>query len=52
MPVLAITKVGKYYRTTIPREVRRLLNIKEDDKIEWVFEGNRAIIRRKGRNHG
>ncbi len=48
MPVLAVTKVGRYYRTTIPREVRKLLNISENDEIEWVFEDNKVIIRKKG----
>ncbi len=48
MPVLATTKVGKYYRTTIPREVRKLLVIKENDEIEWVFENNKIIVRKKG----
>ncbi len=52
MPVLAITKVGKYYRTTIPREVRKLLNINENDKIEWIFEDNKVIIKKKGEKHG
>lgn len=27
MPVLAVARVGKYYRTTIPREVYRLLEL-------------------------
>jgi AbrB family looped-hinge helix DNA binding protein len=48
MPVLAVTRVGRYYRTTIPREVRKLLGINENDEIEWVFEGNKVIIRKKG----
>jgi len=52
MPVLAITKVGRYYRTTIPREVKKLLNINENDEIEWVFEDNKVIIRKKGEKHG
>lgn len=52
MPVLAVTKVGKYYRTTIPREVRKLLSINENDEIEWVFEDNKVIIRKKGEKHG
>lgn len=47
MPVLAVTKVGKYYRTTIPREVRKLLNINENDEIEWIFEDNKVIIKKK-----
>jgi len=52
MPVLAITKVGRYYRTTIPREVKKLLNINENDEIEWVFEDNKVIIRKKDEKHG
>lgn len=52
MPILATTKVGKYYRTTIPREVRKLLNINENDEIEWIFEDNKVFIRKKGEKHG
>lgn len=52
MPVLAITKVGRYHRTTIPREVRKFLGIKEKDEIEWVFEDNKVIVRKKGVKHG
>jgi len=52
MPVLAVTKVGKYYRTTIPREVRKLLNINENDEIEWIFEDDKVVVRKKGEKHG
>lgn len=46
MPVLAITRVGRYYRTTIPREVRKLLDIGEDDEVEWVFEDSKIVVRK------
>ena len=46
MPVLAITRIGRYYRTTVPREVRKLLNINENDMIEWVFEDGKVIVRK------
>lgn len=52
MPVLAVTRIGKYYRTTVPREVRKLLNIKENDEIEWIFEDSRIIIKKKGEKNG
>jgi AbrB family looped-hinge helix DNA binding protein len=52
MPVLAVTRVGRYYRTTIPREARKLLGINENDEIEWVFEDNKVVIRKKGGKHG
>jgi len=48
MPVLATTKVGRHYRTTVPREVRRLLGIDKDDRIEWVFEDSKVIVRKVG----
>jgi len=34
VPVLVTTRVGRYYRTTVPREIRRLLGINENDEIE------------------
>jgi len=49
MPILARTKVGKYFRTTVPREVRRILEIEENDVVEWVLEGDRIMFR-KGKN--
>lgn len=49
LPLLSKTKVGKNSRTTIPREVRKILDIKEGDFVEWVFEDGRIIVRRGGR---
>jgi antitoxin PrlF len=46
LPLLSKTKVGKNSRTTIPREVRKILDIKEGDFVEWAFEDGRIIIRR------
>ena len=37
MSVLAVTRIGRYYRTTVPREIHKLLGIKENDEIEWIF---------------
>jgi len=50
MPILATTRVGRYFRTTIPREVRKLLDINENDVIEWIFEDGKIVVRRGGRN--
>ncbi len=49
MPVLAKTRIGKYFRTTVPREVRKILEIKENDIVEWVLEKDKIIVR-KGKN--
>jgi AbrB family looped-hinge helix DNA binding protein len=45
-PTLSRTRVGRYSRTTIPREVRRLLGISEGDVVEWVYEDGKIIVRR------
>jgi len=47
MLVLAVTWVERYYRTTIPREVEKLLGVNEKDEIVWVFEKSKVVIRRK-----
>lgn len=52
MPVLAVTRIGRYYRTTIPREVRKLLGLNENDEVEWVFEDGKIVVRKRGGEHG
>ena len=46
MPLLSRTKIGRDLRTTVPREVRKILDIKEGDIVEWVFEDGKIIVRR------
>jgi AbrB family looped-hinge helix DNA binding protein len=46
MPLLSRTKIGRDLRTTAPREVRKILDIKEGDIIEWVYEDGRVYVRR------
>jgi len=52
MPVLATTRIGKYYRTTVPREVRKILELNENDEIEWVLENDRIIVRKRSGSCG
>ena len=52
MPVLAVTRIGKYYRTTVPREVRKILELNENDEIEWVFENDKIVVRKKHGSRG
>jgi len=49
-PTPSRTGVGRYNRTTAPREVRKLLGISEGDVVEWVFEDGKVVIRRGGRS--
>lgn len=46
MPILARTKVDKNNRTTVPREVRRLLELNNGDSIEWVYVDGRIYVRK------
>lgn len=38
------TKVDKLGRTSIPSEIRKRLNIMENDEIFWILENDRAYI--------
>lgn len=44
MAVLAIAKVGRDFRVTLPKEVRKLLELKEGDEL--VFFTTEGWIRR------
>jgi len=46
--VLASTKVGRRYRTTVPREVRKILDLGKEDEVEWAFEDGRVFVRKRG----
>jgi len=49
---LAVTRIGKYYRTTVPREVRKILELNENDEIEWVFENDKIVVRKRQGSRG
>jgi AbrB family looped-hinge helix DNA binding protein len=44
--ILEKTKVGRANRTTIPESIRKLLQIKEGDFLEWIFDNGRIFIRK------
>jgi bifunctional DNA-binding transcriptional regulator/antitoxin component of YhaV-PrlF toxin-antitoxin module len=50
MLTLFRTRVGRYSRTTVPREVRKLLGISEDDIVERVSEDGRVIVKKGGKD--
>ncbi len=43
MLIITITRMGKYYRTNIPREIRRLLGLSVDDAVEWIYVDDRVV---------
>lgn len=40
------TKLGKFNRTTVPESVRKLLQVKEGDYVEWIFNDGRILVRK------
>lgn len=42
--ILGKTKIGAYFRTTIPEDARNLLEIRQGDEIVWIQEGELIII--------
>ncbi|MCD6428199.1 MAG: AbrB/MazE/SpoVT family DNA-binding domain-containing protein [Desulfurococcales archaeon] len=46
--VLASTKLGRYNRTTVPNEVRKLLGLNEGDEVLWILEDDKIIIEKGG----
>jgi bifunctional DNA-binding transcriptional regulator/antitoxin component of YhaV-PrlF toxin-antitoxin module len=41
------TKLGKFNRTTIPESVRKLLQVREGDFVEWIFDNGRIFIKKR-----
>ena len=44
-----LTKLTSKNQTTIPEQIRKFLGIEPGDKVEWVIEGERVILRAKKR---
>lgn len=48
--ILKVTRLGRYHRTTVPEEVRKLLGLQEGDEIMWVLENGRILVEKGERN--
>ncbi len=42
--ILKVTRLGRYHRTTVPEEVRKLLGLGERDEVAWVLEDGRIVV--------
>ena len=40
------TRIGRHNGTTIPKEVRRFLEVEEEYKIELVFKTSKIYVRK------
>ena len=41
------TKVDKMGRTVIPSPIRKMLNIKEGDYVEWIVDDDKVFVRKR-----
>jgi len=47
MKILDVTNLTKRYQTTVPKLVRELLEIKNDeDRVVWILENGEIKVRR------
>ena len=44
--ILAVTSLTSRFQATVPKEVRQILNLTEKDRIIWISEGNKIVIRK------
>ena len=44
--VLNKTRIGRYFRTTVPSEVRKFLEVDTGDVVEWVFDDGKIVVRK------
>lgn len=44
---MVTTKVDKMGRTVIPSSIRKILNLKEGDRVEWSLEEGKVVVRKK-----
>ena len=47
MSTATVTSKGQI---TIPKEIRKLLQVEEGDRIDFVIEGARVVMRKPGRS--
>lgn len=41
---MAISKIGRRGQTTIPGEIRKMLNLKEGSRVAFIRRGNEIVI--------
>jgi len=47
MPVLTRTRIDKYYRITFLSAVHKLLELKENDEVKWIFKNGLVYVRKE-----
>ena len=46
MPMLARSKLWGKGHTTVPNEVRKLLDLNNGDHIEWIYEDGKVVVKK------
>jgi len=46
MKILDVTGVTKRFQTTVPKTVREILNVSNDDRIVWILDNGEIKIKK------
>ena len=44
--ILDVTSITKRFQTTVPKKVREILNISNEDRIVWIHENGEIKIKK------
>jgi len=44
--ILDVTSVTKRFQTTVPKNVREILNVSNEDRIIWIYENGEIKVRK------
>jgi AbrB family looped-hinge helix DNA binding protein len=44
--IIALSRVYQRGKTQVPKEVRDILGIEDGDKVLWLFESGKLIVRK------
>lgn len=47
--MLSKSKVSKGYLTVVPKDVRKAIQVREGDILEWSLEGDKIVVRPRPR---
>jgi len=46
MKILDVTSVTKRFQTTVPKLVREILNVSNDDRIVWILDNGEIKVKK------
>ena len=44
--IIGLTKISQNFQTRIPKDVAKILKVREGDRILWIRDGQRIYVRK------